>query len=613
MDHPCLQSYGILNKDLSALRNRLSPAMAEALNERFVLSYAECRQTVKADALLASISNPSPEFWIKLARVYARNGNISRVNTYLDLSGQPRLDNDSIHVELSTYRNVLRNLAREAMTLDGFAGFPRRCHNPKLMESVQAAWDGLVARMREANQTPDLAQCNIMMQMLVEANRVSPTRFPIEKAETFLNESMPSYGVHPDDTTYNTLLQGYATCQQFNDTTHNVRLDRAIALVGEMQHRADLDSNSPDIYTALFRACIPHAPNYYPYDYFYLGSAVRLGPGLKDAQLDKRFYAIERTMLQVAKLPYNMSSFQAVVVCLGAAGKYHDLRKRWRLLKLSGLYRDARLYQHMFALASLDRKASEYAIAVTRNEMARDVAPWDVSRHTLASILDCCITAGAIPEAREVIKKMELLGEEKRLLHKAVFYIPILQACSAIPELVSRFDQTWKQLEENNIVPTPEMWSYRFSRAAIDKNSDASTIQHLFNQYTMSRLQDEGRIPIPVRESSPAVPFPSGPYSAKDNEIIDMYISSLIDAEDLTLAIDVFKTWMGQAENLGISRRTVQQLTSLAQQESSTDELRWIAQQVLPRVKQQNSKFRNWVEGKKRITGLSKQQEEQSN
>jgi pentatricopeptide repeat protein len=283
-----------------------------------------------------------------------------------------------------------------------------------------------------------------------------------------------------------------------------------------------------------------------------------------------------------------------MMTCLAAGGQFKAVHKRWNAIKLHGLRRDVGMYRLMFALASLNPVAAQRAIVVVKNEMNREVPKKMMDWDTYTAMLDCCVTSQSSVEAKEIMKEMRhqanIAVKEGRYPYKdePSYYLPLLRTAVMLPGLDA--DALVRELDAKKVVYSQGIWEALLSKEAMEGSEHG--IQQLFNKYTMTRFEKDGKIPVPVREE-PVVPFPSAPYNALDMQFIDVYICSLLDSQDISLVMDVLRALREQTSEIGISARSIQGVVRLARQEKSLEELKWIRQEILPNVSKQNKTIRN--------------------
>ncbi|ORZ18715.1 hypothetical protein BCR42DRAFT_325011 [Absidia repens] len=619
-----LRAYGILGKKdrITELISKLTtePQYAHIkqsyLQSYAALAYASTGSYQEVDnlvELLKQNGNLDEKLLQKIARAYGFKGDVPRTQHYVELCNTLYPESGiNATLQMIAHKSALINYYHSLVKSRGVRGLPLKPTNSPELNNLHASWDALMAQ--NEGKLDNITQCNIILEYLTTANRIDPHKYPISKAKKIVDEYMPAHGIKPDEMTWKTLLIGYATTHEFkNDTKQSTRLDKALVILSRMDEAGFHADQS--CFHALFKACSPYLPGKgYLFEHFFLSSqlttALRFRPNL-----DPRIFELEEIMM-ASKIPHDRVTIKLMLTALGATGKYKAMWKRWRLLKLSGLQRDAGLYQLIFSLASLDPEQSQYALSVTRNELSREISHERIPRNTLVAMLDCAVTA-QMPDVATLI-----IGELRRQdftlssssststpastnsadtvssqSAAANSYVPLLRACSAIPELASEVPKLLNEMKSKQITYNDSIWKIVMSHNLLhdDAGADIQSIQRTFNDFTMQRFEQRGKIPIPVRQSSPIIPFPSGPYSNADRSMINMYVASLVDAQDVSLVFDVLRTMEKETEKIDLTRATVRGVIKLARQEKSTTELSWLVHQILPRLSSQNSEFKQWI------------------
>lgn len=571
-----------------------------------LLSYAATNSHDKVENLLDMLQkqdNLSRHTLLKLIRCYGFKGDIENASKYTEMCNT--LYPDQIcdkTMLLITHKIALQKMSERLAEVRGARGLTLKPTNSTQLDQLHASWDNLTKDMFINKEKPvDITDCNVVLEYLTIANRIDPIQFPMEKAEEIFESYMPANYITPNDASHRIMLVGYATSQQYNDHHRNIRLDKALEMVSKMQV-AGLNTLNHPTFHSLFRACLPHRDGHYYFDNFRLNSLLPTRPYTHNRfKLDPRLFEIEKIMLE-AKLPHDRFTFTTLMTCLASGGQNKALRTRWRSLKVHGLRRDVGMYRLTFALASLNPTQSKRAIVVVRNEMNREIPKNRIDWDTYTAMLDCCTTAQMPFEAKDIIKDMrhstELIYRNKThaddlakwpYTDEPDFYLPMLRTAITVPGLDA--NQILNEMDKKNIKYNQGIWEAVLSKLAIE--GDEQGIRGLFNKYTMSRFENEGKIPVPIRESTPVVPFPTAPYNQLDMKFIDVYICSLLDSQDLSLVFDVLRTLNNQTDEIGISRQTLQGVVRLAKQEKSTDELKWLKEEILPKVTHQNKTLRD--------------------
>lgn len=572
-----------------------------------LLSYAATNSHDKVESLVAMLQQQdslSRHTLLKLIRCYGFKGDIEHATQYTDMCNTlyPSQKCDKTML-LIAHKIALHKMCDKLADVRGARGLSLKPAHSAQLDRLHASWQSLTKDMfaADSKDTPvDITDCNVVLEYLTMANRIDPAGFPMERAEEIFESYMPAKYITPNDASHRIMLVGYATSQQYNDHHRNIRLDKALEMVSKMQV-AGLDTLNHPTFHSLFRACLPHRDGHYYFDNFRLNSLLPARPYTHNRfKLDPRLFEIEKIMLE-AKLPHDRFTFTTLMTCLASGGQYKALRTRWRSLKVHGLRRDVGMYRLTYALASLNPAQAKRAIVVVRNEMNREIPKERMDWDTYTAMLDCCATAQMPFEAKDIIREMRHATE---LVHRSKthaddlakwpytdepdFYLPMLRTAIAVPGLDA--NQLLKEMESKDIRYNQGVWEAVLSKLAIE--GDEQGIRRLFNKYTMTRFENEGKIPVPIRESTPVVPFPTAPYSQLDMKFIDVYICSLLDSQDISLVFDVLRTLSSQTSDIGISRQTLQGVVRLAKQEKSTDELAWLRDEILPKVTHQNKFLR---------------------
>ena len=546
--------------------------------ESAILAYAQCDKKVKVEQLLKTIDQPSGTLYGTIARFFAFRGNVAETHKYVQ-----RCKKDEVVPGLVflAFKMAIDNEFMRQIHQGYYTGTAVKFVWNKRLQELDAAWQS------EITSTSDLddIECNHMLEYLSKAHIINPPLYPMEKLEQFFREKMPSLGVEPNEFTYTTILRTYSRSQQYTDTaTSNTRLDKALNLFQELQQK-QVNMDIRTAFHALFSACIPHERNSYPFDNFL---DVQGNKQKKRFHLDKRFFDIEKIMLD-SRIRYDQQSLLLALTCLGTAGQYRAMWNRWNLVKQSGLKRDNTLYRHVFSLASMDKKQSQYALSVVKEELIRELPAKSVGWATYVAMLNCCITAQNPIVAKQILNTMPkayVNGGNKDAFQNSNhynkptaqgYYQPMLLACTMIKGLESEADALFDQVQQFPYDQT--LWKAAMYRAVQRGGDDRSQrLQQLFTQYTMQRFEQSGKIPIPVRENVPVVPFPSGPYSQFDMHMINLYLASLVDSQEVSLASDIFKTLKEQQpkKKLQLSDKTVKAFIQLVKREKSDEDLKWL-------------------------------------
>ncbi|KAI8341620.1 hypothetical protein EDC96DRAFT_522642 [Choanephora cucurbitarum] len=598
-----IRAYGILNKqEKLADCIQKSQQNNEPSGFSILLSLVATDAHEQVDVLVNKLKDNGQlthHTLLKLIRCYGFNGDVEHTNKYRNLCNQLYPDSPCDKTMLLIAHKVaLDNICRELQDTLGSRGLPLKPAYLPELDALHSSWESLTQNMLESQQKLDLVDCNVVLEYLTLANRIDPIQYPIERAEEMFELYMLGNSIQPNNVTYRIMLNGYATTQQYTQPGRNIRLDKTLELVSKMQ--ADgIDTLNHPTFHALFRACLPHHKEHYYFDNFKHGSL--LPSKSPTFNLDPRIFEIEQIMLD-AKLPHDRFTFATLLTCLAAGGKYQALRSRWRALKLHGIRRDVGLYRLAFSLASLNPVQAKRAIIITRNEMAREIPASCINWETYVAMLDCCVAAKMPIEAKDIIREMR---QATARIHRTKthaddlakwpfedepnYYLPMLRAAVLLPGLDA--NAIVKELDNKQVVYNKGIWEVLISKAALDKNEQ--DIRDVFNRYTMSRFEKEGKIPIPVRENSqPVIPFPTAPYTSLDMKFIDVYLGSLLDSQDLSLVFDVLRTLSDQTDCISISLSTIRGISLLAQQEKSTEDLQWFKSTILPKISLQNQSLK---------------------
>ncbi|CAO3648936.1 unnamed protein product [Cunninghamella blakesleeana] len=566
-----------------------------SLTFKAALAYIPSGCHKKVDDLAESLisQNQFDAYRIQLIiRAYAFTGDLKKTQKYIDICNKihPKVNNDTMY--LIAHKVALHKQYEKLVQTRGYRGLPLKPASSPELDELHQSWEHTLKNL--SGKIEDVIQCNIILEYLTIANRIDSKQYPLELAEKFINEYMPGNDVKPNLLTWMLLLKGYSTTSEYENCEDNVRLDRALTVLARMQGEG-YHANQTSFHS-LYRACLPLIPGKgYVFDYFNSASDFKSTLKFKP-KLDHRIFELEKIMLD-AKIPHDRTTIKLMLTSFGVTGKYTAMWNRWNLLKMVGVKRDMGLYQHIFTLASMDPEQSQYALAVTRSELGREPnhnkIPWD----TYVAILECAITAQMPDMATLIIQQMKNQYWKDNTKLNANHYSPLLKAYTAIPSLSSEVDGLLKEMSINEITYNNTIWQHLMSHHILHDNSETSNqnIQQLFNSFTMQQFEKQGRIPIPVRETSPTVPFPSGPYSAADMAIINMYIASLLDSEDVSLVFDVLKTLNDESDSIGLSRDVTKGIVDLAKQEKSNTELSWLVHNLLPKVSQQNAEYKRWL------------------
>lgn len=516
----------------------------EELHVAALVAYADSGAYSLFDALLKdTVHELSPGDYKKLAWQFAHRGQVERTSAMLEKSSLSAEDQDLIL--LSAHRSAAHSIVQYRISSHGVSGQPlNQVGTSKL---GVASWEKL-AHEEENTTTPmDVEKSCLILDYLCTANLIDSTQFPMQRAEDFLKRQINSRSPKEMARMYGILLNGYSRTQEYGDQRNsNTRLDKALALFEDMK---GIKLEYRRTFHALLRACIPHQDEKYPFDYIRLTSAMENTPPAM--RLDPRFFKIERIMLD-SQVRYDKRSILTAMTCLGAARHYPAMWRRFHMLKLSGVRRSQSAFRVAFAMASMDRDASQYALSVIKEELVREMPDKVLNLDLYQAMLDCCVTAKDARAAKQIVGTMaQQYPKKDNHEHSIVSYAQsVLRAATLLDGLETEAGQALELLANTPPAHNNRAWFWALAFKATHGGQDAASriqeMQHTFTQYTMQRFESIGKIPIPVRESSPVVPFPSGPYSYLDIRMINMYVHSLVDSQDASLLVDVLNTFKSQ-------------------------------------------------------------------
>ncbi|KAI9317524.1 hypothetical protein BX666DRAFT_1877419 [Dichotomocladium elegans] len=580
-----IKAYGIIGRPQSiaaVLAGVQQTVDRRRLEAAAVLAYADCGANEQVDALLGSSKNIlEANDYRRLARIYAYKGNVERTKAamqHYDNDGKDQL------MLLRAHGRALDAICRYRVQHRGVFGLTLNSCSiastafDKIDQSFEAA------EVMQLLEKPDsnVSEWNLVLDYYCRANQLDHTRYPMARAEGIL-KGMSAKGIQPNEMTYHILLNAYSRCQEYNDTNNtNTRLDKALALFEEFSATDATDYRR--MFHALLRACIPHGPEHYPYDYFTQASNIEAGT--PRMHLDHRFFDIEKIMLK-GRVPYDRLSFATALTCLGAARQYKAMWERWQMTKLSGLRRSQSLYRHVFALASLDPEQAGYALSVVKEELVREI-PNVESYHPelLTAMLDCCVAAKEPRVAKQIIHGSTMLSSSSLSSspgnHRPI--LAVLRAATSLQGLEAEAKAVFDAVPKDDLPFNSRLWYWSMVYLALQGGNagQAREIQSLFTSYTMKRFESLGKVAIPVHETSPVVPFPSGPYTSLDMSLIDMYIQSLVDSQNVSLVVDVLKEWNSQkSKGQRLSKAARQGVLQLLEREKSGEDLDWVKQNII--------------------------------
>ncbi|KAG2194975.1 hypothetical protein INT47_002831 [Mucor saturninus] len=604
-----MRAYGMMDRSdaiTACLVKNDNPAQKRQFYASAVISYASSASNDKVEEMLEKLKRENlltRHILLKLIRCYGFQGDISQTSKYVDMCNQLYPDSASDKTMLLiAHKAALEKMCNQLEATRGVHGLDLKPTDSTQLDELHQSWSQLTKDMFVGEKPVDITDCNVVLEYLAIANRIDPVQFPMEKAESIFETYMPAHNIKPNEVSHRVMMVGYAKSREYN-SEGNVRLDKTLEVVSKMQV-AGINTLNHATFHALFRACIPHRDGHYYYDNYRLNSLLPIrSPKHNQFKLDPRVFEIEKIMLE-AHIPHDRYTFSTLITCLAAGGKNQAFRSRWRTLKVHGLKRDVGIYRTMFALSSLEPTQAKRAMTVVKSEMDREIAQHRLNWDTYAAMLDCCVTAQLPEKAKEVMEEMK---KEVRYVHKEKhhaddlvkwpyldspdYYLPMVRASVAIEGLNTTADKLLTEMDSKNVVYSQGIWEAKLSKLALEGNREG--IQQLFNKYTMSRFENQGNIPVPVREkASPIIPFPTAPYTRLDMEFIDVYISTLLDNQNVSLVFDVLRTLNEQTDKISMSLKTLRGIILLAEQEKSKGELQWLSENVLPKITTQNKNFR---------------------
>ncbi|RUS33699.1 hypothetical protein BC938DRAFT_484327 [Jimgerdemannia flammicorona] len=624
-------------------RNLAEPQMppSSQITELLALSFASAGFQAKSEEILRQAASqgytPSNDFWYTLARNHAYQGNLPEVKQIAD-ENVTRQNSDAIAVDAKSlflpvltlaHKVALEKYVIEFASEVGVTGLNRRLS--RVEQRVQPLHDSyreLTGEISRADAALLGTQTyNLMIEYNILANRINHQQFPMSTTEDIFTE-MQTRGLQLDFGTFFNLMRGYARTHEFDTRLGNVRLDKALQVLQRMEN-AGVNTNHQSIFQVLFEACLPHNAQYnsdnfhlrrklsgvwakphnaqYNSDNFHLRrklSGVWAKP-LKTLYVDPRIFDIERIMRD-SKVSHDRITLKTLFTCLGVSGQYHALWNRWREMQFKGIHRNVGLYQRIFALCSLDVDQARYALTVVRHQMARETPPVRISWGIYESLLDCCIASQDVVTAREVIEAMKVdIFPANKQLHadsrkvwphddSPLFYTPLIRACFLIRGLENEGFRLLEEAAQRDVKYDNFLWTEVISYL-VHAGVDHGKVQEIFNEFVMSRFERTAKIPIPVAECAPIVPFPSGPYTTTDTRIIDLYLTSLLRSQNLSVLRDVFATYAEQSQELYVTRDTVRGFIDLAINERNVEDAKWFINEVAPRVAGKTTSYRKWL------------------
>lgn len=491
-----------------------------------ILAYIKCDRLDHAEdllqPLLTSGNLDKKHLLKKVVKEASYKGHINFVKKYSPLYLEAAGDAIDVNVktlELNAYKCALERIhAAKIFKQPYFANYN--------LEEINSSWKSLVKTISH----PTTQQCNIMLSYYATANRIDPNSFSIKLAEDIVNNYMPQMEKHPNHFTFSTLMYGYATSQEL---TENSRLDNALKVAEELKAR-NIGLSRHD-YAALLRACIPHKGSFFPFDNLTNG-ATSLSDNLRSGTftLDPRFFDIEKEMLSKGKA-HDRKSIMIALTCLGAAGQWKEFWRRWDALGTAGLKRDGGLYQRVFTMAALDKDQAKVAVTSIKAQLLKEIPARKLKWNLLCSMLDCCITAQNALVAQQIIGSLRTHAHPPK--RPFDYYIPILKAYVSIKELRPEAHNLLAEMREKDIAFVRPIWYHALRLYALEKRTSAE-IQRLFTEYASANFIHTSRLAIPIGQDE-KLAFPAGPYTRQESQMIEIFIGSLIDSQDIAALQEV--------------------------------------------------------------------------
>lgn len=553
----------------NAVRAILAKHPGQELHNAALTAYADCGAYHRFDALLKATSiKLTQEDYQRFAWKFAHKGHLGRTNAMLEKLDPATKDNQEL-ILLTAHRSAAHNLLHFQVSSQGVYGQTLSHKNQSVLDV--ASWEKLAIE-DDTTTHLDVEKCYLILDYLCTANLLDSTRFPMQRAEDFLKRQIISRNPKEKARMYGILLNGYSRTQEYADGKgSNTRLDKALALFEDMK---EIKLEYRRTFHALLRACIPHRDEKYPFDYVELTSAIENTP--PPMRLDPRFFKIERIMLD-SQVRYDKKSILTAMTCLGAARHYPAMWRRFHTLKLSGVRRSQSAFRVAFSLASMDRQASEYALSVIKEELVHEMPNKVLNLDLYQAMLDCCVTTKDSRVAKQIVGTMAQHYPKNHHENSPVSYAQsVLRAATLLDGLEDEGRHALELLAKAPPAYNDRTWVWALAFKATHGVQDAATriqeMQHTFTQYTMKRFESIGKIPIPVRESSPVVTFPSGPYSFLDIRMINMFVHSLVDSQDASLLVDVLNTFKSQkTDGQHLTTRAQSAVRHLLEQEQNDD------------------------------------------
>ncbi|KAI7877813.1 hypothetical protein K492DRAFT_238928 [Lichtheimia hyalospora FSU 10163] len=557
-----IRAYGIMGrpKAVSAL---LENHADNGLDTAGLIAFVNSGAYNRFDELFNNTTvNLTEKDYKKLAWSFAYNGEIDRTKTMLEKVDPSNVDHEFLL--LTAHKTNAHKIVHHRISTYGTRGVALSHQGGSTLDV--ASWEELVNKY-DTKTIRDVEKCCAILDYLCTANLIDNTRFPMQRAEDFLRRQVAEKSPKEMSRMYGILLNGYGRTQEYvDDMNSNTRLDKALALFDDMK---EIKLEYRRTFHALLHACIPHQGEKYPFDHVELTSTFGYHP--RHMRLDPRFFQIERIMLD-AQVRYDKISILTALKCLGAAHQYGAMWRRFRSLKLSGVRRSQSAYRVAFAMASMNREQSQYALSTIKEELVREMPDKILNLDLYQAMLDCCVTAKDSRVAKQIVGTMAQHYPKQPGRNTVSYAQSVLRAATLLEGLEDEGRHALELLDNTPHSYYHRAWLWILAFKATHGSQDAATrrqeMQHAFTQYTMQRFESYGRIPIPVRETSPVVPFLSGPYSELDLRMINMFVGSLVDSQDASLLVDVLDTFKSQKnKHQHLNNRTQHAVKQLLEQE----------------------------------------------
>ncbi|KAJ2963251.1 hypothetical protein NQZ79_g1660 [Umbelopsis isabellina] len=563
------------------------------------LAYSSAEAWEKSDIHLQQLlkhHTPDAAFFSTLARTAAFCGDVDRVKKIAnEYATHMSFDRDL----LLAYKTKLMQYWQHQGSRSRYSGRNNKSRRNQGIDGMKVESEELISIMLSDGYPLDTTTTNIILDYLTLGNRMGSADFPMSRARDVVEKIMPAKGVTPNFQSYFLLLRGYAKTREF-DTTEKSRLDMCLEVFYQMEH-AGFNSHPHAKFQCLFEACLPHS-QWYNFDNFRTKGL--LAPTIqssivhnKTPIVDPRIFDIEKIMLE-SNVHHDRITIKTLLTCFGVSGQFSAMWRRWKELEYAGVRRDTGLYERVFALAALDPEQAQYALSVVRHQLTDEVPKDKMTLGLYQTIIDCCIAAQDATSALAMLHSAGAVdlpsvdavesNKEKKLWDLQ------LRAQLGIRSLTGPIDTHLKEAMALGVRPTSDIWLMLMSHA-IDSEFDLQNAQRVFNGFTMSRFEQTGKVPLPAHTKSPVIPFPSAPYSETDVLMIDMFLATLLKSQNIPVIRDVLETYVEQSPSLWLSRDSVKGFVNLAKKEKSRDDVKWLVDNVLPKVENQSSKFKRWA------------------